>query len=190
MISRTRIIFPFNSPSLIKGAIVTVRKRTVPPLVTVENSSEELVIFFSRHRFKNAEMSSSSIIEDPNSLDLKLLCVYAFDTLISALTNEKIITEIPLSLKSKEFPLFVTWTTGPSKKLRGCIGTFQSDNLEQNLKYFSLTAAFKDSRFSPISSKEIKNLNVGISLLTNFEKAKDPYDWEIGKHGIEIRFLK
>ena len=77
-----------------------------------------------------------------------------------------------------------------SKKLRGCIGTFQSDNLEQNLKYFSLAAAFKDSRFSPISSKEIKNLNVGISLLTNFEKAKDPYDWEIGKHGIEIRFLK
>ena len=26
--------------------------------------------------------------------------------------------------------------------------------------------------------------------MTNFEKAKDCYDWEIGKHGIQIQFLK
>ena len=135
-------------------------------------------------------MDSSSTIEDPNSPDLKLLCVYAFDTLISELSKEKIPSVFPESLKSKKFPLFVTWTTGPSKNLRGCIGTFKSDNLEKNLKQFSLTAAFEDPRFSPIKLNEVKNLNVGISLLTNFEKAKDCYDWEIGKHGIQIQFLK
>ena len=135
-------------------------------------------------------MDSSSTIEDPNSPDLKLLCVYAFDTLISKLSKEKIHSVFPESLKSKKFPLFVTWTTGPSKNLRGCIGTFKSDNLEKNLKQFSLTAAFEDPRFSPIKLNEVKNLNVGISLLTNFEKAKDCYDWEIGKHGVQIQFLK
>ena len=131
-------------------------------------------------------MDSSSTIEDPNSPDLKLLCVFAFDTLISNLTKKKIDSVFPASLKSKKFPLFVTWTTGPSKTLRGCVGTFCSANLEK----FSLKAAFEDNRFKPIKLQEVQKLNVGISLLTNFEKAKNCYDWEIGKHGIEINFLK
>ncbi len=135
-------------------------------------------------------MDKSSTIDDVNPEDLQLLCVYAFDTLISTLTKQKMPSSFPESLKSKKFPLFVTWTTGPSKNLRGCIGTFKSDNLETNLKEYALTAAFEDSRFPPIKANEIKNLNVGISLLTNFEKAKDCYDWEIGKHGIQIKFLK
>ena len=135
-------------------------------------------------------MDPSSTIEDPNSPDLKLLCVFAFDTLISKLSKQKISSIFPESLKLKKFPLFVTWTTGPSKSLRGCIGTFKSDNLESNLRQFALTAAFEDSRFNPIKFSEIKNLNVRISLLTNFENAKNCYDWEIGKHGIQINFLK
>ena len=72
--------------------------------------------------------------------------------------------------------------------MRGCIGTFLSDDLEKNLNNFSLVAALKDRRFSPISEKEIPNLNVGVSLLINFEDAKDCYDWEVGKHGIQIFF--
>ena len=31
-------------------------------------------------------------------------------------------------------------------------------------------------------------LRCTISLLQNFEKIKDPYDWEVGKHGIQIKF--
>ena len=134
-------------------------------------------------------MDSSSTI-DENSPDLKLLCVYVFDTLISHLTKKKIPNCFPDSLKKKKFPLFVTWTTGKEKELRGCIGTFDSKNLEKNLKKFALTAALEDERFPPISEKEIKNLNCGISLLVNFEPAKDCYDWEIGKHGIDITFDK
>ena len=135
-------------------------------------------------------MDPTSTIEDPNSPDLKLLCVFVFDTLIQSLTHKKIPSIFPSSLKSKKFPLFVTYTIGPSKKLRGCIGTFRSDNLEDNLRLFALKAAYEDDRFEPIELNELKNLNVGISLLTNFEKAKNIYDWEIGKHGIEINFGK
>ena len=130
----------------------------------------------------------SSSIEDPNSPDLKLLCVYAFDTLISYLTKKEIPSCFPNSLKNKKFPLFVTWTTGKDKNLRGCIGTFASNNLEKSLKEYALIAALEDDRFPPIDKKEIPNLNCGISLLVNFEEAKDCYDWEIGKHGIDIKF--
>ena len=87
-------------------------------------------------------MDKSSSIDDVNPADLQLLCVYAFDNLISKITNQKIPSVFPSSLKSKEFPLFVTWTTGPSKHLRGCIGTFQSDNLESNLKRESFKYEF------------------------------------------------
>ena len=133
-------------------------------------------------------MDSSSTIEDPNSPDLKLLCVYSFDTLISELTQKQIPNCFPNSLKDKTFPLFVTWTKGKNKDLRGCIGTFSSDNLEKNLHDFSLVAALNDRRFSPINANEIPQLNCGVSLLINFEDAKDCYDWEVGKHGIRIFF--
>ena len=133
-------------------------------------------------------MESSSTIEDPNSPELKLLCVYAFDTLISELEQKQIPNCFPNSLKDKTFPLFVTWTKGKNKDLRGCIGTFLSDYLEKNLHDFSLIAALKDRRFSPITDNEIPQLNCGVSLLINFEDAKDCYDWEVGKHGIQIFF--
>ena len=133
-------------------------------------------------------MNSLSIIEDPNSPELKLLCVFVFDVLISKLTKKKIQTDFPEVFKNEKFPVFVTWTTGKNKDLRGCIGTFHSDDLEKNLKNFALSAAFEDSRFPPINEKEIPTLNCGISLLINFEDAKNCYDWEVGKHGIQIFF--
>ena len=133
-------------------------------------------------------MSSLSIIEDPNSPELKLLCVFVFDVLISRLTKKNIKPEFPKYFKNQKFPVFVTWSKGPEKDLRGCIGTFYSDDLQENLKNFAISAAFKDSRFPPIQENEIPSLNCGISLLINFEEAKDCYDWEVGKHGIQIFF--
>ncbi len=133
-------------------------------------------------------MNSLSILEDPNSPELKLLCVFVFDVLISRLSKTKIKPEFPKIFKNQQFPVFVTWTKGKEQNLRGCIGTFHSDDLEENLKNFAISAAFKDSRFPPINEREISSLNCGISLLINFEDAKDCYDWEVGKHGIQIRF--
>ena len=133
-------------------------------------------------------MNSLSILEDPNSPELKLLCVFVFDVLISRLSKTKIKPEFPKIFKNQQFPVFVTWTKGKEQNLRGCIGTFHSDDLEENLKDFAMSAAFKDSRFPPINEREISSLNCGISLLINFEDAKNCYDWELGKHGIQIFF--
>ena len=135
-------------------------------------------------------MNSLTINQNPNSPVLKLLCVFAFDILISRLTKTNVETNFPPSFANEKFPLFVTWSKGKDKNLRGCIGTFYEDNLQKNLEKFAITAAFKDSRFPPIKKDEIKDLNVGISLLANFEDANDCYDWEVGKHGIQIYFEK
>ncbi|KAH3667836.1 hypothetical protein WICMUC_005236 [Wickerhamomyces mucosus] len=129
--------------------------------------------------------------------------VYAFHILESHLSNLKPfvslndikahLTKPPYSINSDDiqlnnsYPLFVTWTTGLEKDLRGCIGTFSPLPLEKGIREYSLIAALQDNRFSPISSDELKTLSAEITILSNFEKV-DAFDWVIGKHGIKISF--
>lgn len=116
-----------------------------------------------------------------------LLCVYAFDVLISYLRKEKLQKNVfPEYFKNEKYPLFVTWTKGKNKELRGCVGTFKSDDLEKNLTKYAIIAATKDDRFDPIKENEITDLNCSISLLINFQKGNNCLDWELGKHGIQI----
>ncbi|KAF2827416.1 hypothetical protein CC86DRAFT_348861 [Ophiobolus disseminans] len=88
-------------------------------------------------------------------------------------------------------PLFVTWNTvtrSGEKRLRGCIGTFEAQELDEGLKSYALTSAFDDTRFNPISSRELPTLECAVTLLTNFEPASSPLDWSIGTHGLRISF--
>ncbi|KAG9554793.1 hypothetical protein KCU61_g3299, partial [Aureobasidium melanogenum] len=94
---------------------------------------------------------------------------------------------------SDSYPLFVTWNTisprSGQKSLRGCIGTFKPLPLEQGLADYALTSAFEDSRFPPIPSSQLPQLQCCVTLLTNFSNpTRDIMAWEIGKHGIRISF--
>ena len=125
-----------------------------------------------------------------NEQNLKQLCKYCFNILTYVLKNDdkEKEPEFPKEFIGKSYPLFVTWTTGEEKELRGCIGTFASEKLEKNVQRYALISALKDDRFPPIKLNEIPNLNCEISLLVNFEKIKSPIDWEVGQHGIDITF--
>ncbi|KAK3319837.1 AMMECR1 domain-containing protein [Cercophora scortea] len=88
-------------------------------------------------------------------------------------------------------PLFVTWNTIHPRQgtnLRGCIGTFESQPLTTGLASYALTSALHDTRFSPISARELPTLEVAVTLLTDFEDAADAMDWDLGTHGIRISF--
>ena len=125
-----------------------------------------------------------------DNLDISPLCKYCFEVLESALSN-KDIKKIPFpeEFKGKSFPLFVTWTLGKDKELRGCIGTFEESKLEKQLGKYALISAFEDDRFEePINKSELKNLNCEVSLLIKFEKVENVMDWEVGTHGIDIEF--
>ena len=92
----------------------------------------------------------------------------------------------PTKLPTISVPLFVTWTFTKDDELRGCIGTFSSEELKKVLPQYTLISAFQDDRFDPISIDEVEQLTVAVSLLVNFQKNKKAYDWQVGKHGIEI----
>lgn len=104
-----------------------------------------------------------------------------------------------------ETPLFITWNTiedaaqdvadgdedddDTEHILRGCIGCFDAIPLEEGLATYALTAALDDSRFHPIARRELRRLEVAVTLLTDFEPARGGVeDWEVGKHGIRISF--
>jgi uncharacterized protein (TIGR00296 family) len=128
----------------------------------------------------SSDKSSKTITED--------MIYYCFDVLHGHL-NKKSDRQLPKPpFPNAEYPLFVTWSTGKDKDLRGCIGTFAPLALHEGLKEYALTSAMRDSRFSPISKDELHKLNCSVSLLTNFEPAKHWADWQIGTHGIRIEF--
>ncbi|KAL8977452.1 MAG: hypothetical protein Q9205_006749 [Flavoplaca limonia] len=93
--------------------------------------------------------------------------------------------------REEQYPLFVTWNTISSrghKSLRGCIGTFEAQDLATGLENYALTAAFDDTRFSPIRSAELSTLANHITLLHTFTPCAHPLDWSLGTHGLRISF--
>jgi len=72
-------------------------------------------------------------------------------------------------------------------ELRGCIGFIEPVlPLHQTLVQATIYAASKDARFPPVSSSELKDIDLEISVLTPLKKIDDPRKVEVGKHGLII----
>jgi uncharacterized protein (TIGR00296 family) len=129
--------------------------------------------------------------------EIKAYAAYAFDALVAHLKNRKprtlseFLEAIPGRVITGEAPLFVTWNTvDPSQEteegeLRGCIGTFEPQDLERGIKQYSLIAGLQDPRFPAISGGELDHLECAVTVLSQFEKVSNPLDWEVGKHGVK-----
>ncbi|KAJ5072143.1 ammecr1 [Anaeramoeba ignava] len=122
------------------------------------------------------------------TLEMTYIC---FETLLEIFDYKYEPTKLTEKESKSKLPLFVSFHKIKENKntLRGCIGTFEKQKLEEGLKKYTKKAAFHDSRFKPLKKSELKNLECSVSLLTNFENAKNYLDWELGKHGIRIEFL-
>eukprot|EP00164_Ancoracysta_twista_P001631 GFYU01002142.1.p1 GENE.GFYU01002142.1~~GFYU01002142.1.p1 ORF type:complete len:213 (+),score=39.62 GFYU01002142.1:50-640(+) len=118
--------------------------------------------------------------------EMAYLC---FDTLCNKMdSNHQVVRpEFP----DVKCPLFVTWNIASRRgyDLRGCIGTFSPGLIHKLLPDYALTSALEDTRFEPISNRELPSLQCAVSLLVKFEPGRDCYDWEIGTHGIRISFM-
>ncbi|MDA3928782.1 MAG: AmmeMemoRadiSam system protein A [Prolixibacteraceae bacterium] len=72
--------------------------------------------------------------------------------------------------------------------LRGCIGSLTSSlPLTETLISSTISAAKNDSRFPPITAKEINEISIELSILTPLEKIYSLNNFELGKHGIYIK---
>jgi uncharacterized protein (TIGR00296 family) len=110
-------------------------------------------------------------------------CFICFETLSSYLEGDS----LPYyEEETNQVPLFVTWSI--DRKLRGCIGNLSPQPFPEGLVTYAIEAGIKDSRFSPMKFSELTQSTCGVSLLINFEPDLKWDDWEVGIHGIVIKF--
>ena len=75
-----------------------------------------------------------------------------------------------------------------SGRLRGCIGQIvPTQPLQQTIADMAVAAAFDDPRFDPLTLREMKDLELEISVLTPMERLKNPDEIEIGRHGLYLK---
>ena len=81
---------------------------------------------------------------------------------------------------------FVTLHKGD--KLRGCIGRFGDQlPLWKVVEEMAFSAAFQDTRFSPVTAEEMKEIHLEISILTPLTKVDDIDEIIPGKHGVYLK---
>ena len=80
---------------------------------------------------------------------------------------------------------FVTLTLGG--ELRGCIGHIVGTQaLHKTVAEMAVAAATEDPRFPPVSSQEMKDIAIEISVLTPLRTISDPTEIKVGRDGIVI----
>ncbi len=86
----------------------------------------------------------------------------------------------------KEFGVFVTLHRYGD--LRGCLGRFEADHtpLIDLVRIMAQESAMSDVRFRPVSSDELNELDIEISVLTPMRRVDSPEDVQVGKHGLYI----
>lgn len=84
--------------------------------------------------------------------------------------------------------IFVTIRQAESRELRGCIGTVQPVALTAaNLGLYARRAAFCDSRFPPVTLRELPALAASVSLLHSLRKIDSTAQICLGRHGVLAR---
>jgi AmmeMemoRadiSam system protein A len=73
-------------------------------------------------------------------------------------------------------------------RLRGCIGYIEAIKpLHITVQEMAEAAALSDHRFPPVSSEELDDLDLEISVLTPLKRIKTIDEIQIGKHGILLK---
>ncbi|MDD5543287.1 MAG: AmmeMemoRadiSam system protein A [Acidobacteriia bacterium] len=80
---------------------------------------------------------------------------------------------------------FVTLTQ--RGRLRGCIGyTLPFKPLYETIMDCAVAAATRDPRFAPLSSRELPDTEIEISVLSPFFEIQNVEEIEVGKHGLMV----
>jgi uncharacterized protein (TIGR00296 family) len=170
------------------------------------NNNIIVIIQFSPTKNIQNQLSSGDDaqcdISEKSLVATQAMCIHCFNVVIHHLFHDGAILQPSLldDIKPEtECPLFVTWEKTQSSsssssssssgyRLRGCIGTLSPRPLKQALSDYATISAFRDHRFHPIAKNEVCHLRVGVSLLVKYEICNDCLDWEVGTHGIIIKF--
>ncbi len=78
---------------------------------------------------------------------------------------------------------FVTLTK--NDELRGCIGRFTAtEPLYKIVQQMAMASALRDVRFTPVTKRELKDIDIEISVLTPLKRIYSSDEFQLGKQGI------
>ena len=97
--------------------------------------------------------------------------------------KEEIIKEVENLINQKK-GVFVTLRI--DGKVRGCIGTFQKEEIWVQVQRYAVFSAFNDPRFPPLSKEELPKIKVEISILDDPTDVKDISEIKLGEDGIIV----
>ena len=103
-------------------------------------------------------------------------------------TGEKIVlsSNALKGLRNKKAGVFVSLKKFGN--LRGCIGTFMpvQENILREIIENAISAATADPRFSPVTSGELKDLNVSVDVLTPPQEVDNISELNPKKYGVIV----
>lgn len=96
--------------------------------------------------------------------------------------------ELPSAAESLLRPCGVFVTLHRHGELRGCLGRFEPEEvpLIQLVATMAEESALHDTRFVPVSSDEMPEIDIEISVLTPMRRIHRPEEVEVGRHGLFI----
>lgn len=142
----------------------------------------------SKANKKDTSMGTTGNHNRDLTRDEQLFLIQLAEDVIKAVVNKDRIPvpkDIPAICKEMR-GAFVT--IEKHHQLRGCIGyILPVYPLYETVIEVAQSAALRDPRFPPVTPKELKDLEVEVSVLTVPEKIDDPSIVEVGKHGIIMK---
>ena len=119
--------------------------------------------------------------------DRKYLLRLARETISRYLTM-KMVPLPRLSSPVLREPRGVFVTLKKREELRGCIGRMVPDRpLAELVGAMALQSAFEDPRFSPVTLRELADLEIEISVLTPMKPVSGPNDIVVGRDGVLLQ---
>jgi AmmeMemoRadiSam system protein A len=116
----------------------------------------------------------------------KFLLLLARKVILATLKQQQFNPPEPYSKAlTKKYGVFVSLHI--DGVLRGCIGYLEGiHTLHKSVFDMAKSAAFNDPRFPPLSTNEMDQLEIEISVLSPLTKIKNIADIEVGRHGLVI----
>ncbi|MDO8945336.1 MAG: AmmeMemoRadiSam system protein A, partial [Desulfobacterales bacterium] len=136
---------------------------------------------------KAAAESPAAAGQTLSATDKKALLAFARETISRYLTAQMVPLPRGFSPAALE-PRGVFVTLKKRGNLRGCIGRMTPDRpLAALVGAMALQAAFEDPRFSPVTMKELPDLEIEISVLTPMQPVSGPGAIVVGRDGVLLQ---
>ncbi|MEA3500953.1 MAG: AmmeMemoRadiSam system protein B [Candidatus Marinimicrobia bacterium] len=151
----------------------------------MKNTRSQGVVGYSSIAFTNKKNSSKSEL---NSEDKKYLLELTRKSIKYYLDHQRLLkVKKPISeILNAERAVFVTLKKDCN--LRGCIGQLHAQmSLYKAVLSMSVSAAFNDHRFSPLTDEEFDDINIEISVLTPMQKIDNIDEIKMGRDGVYIK---